>query len=188
MAQAVANGWQEMHRRLRQIDPVAAERIHPNDPQRIQRALEVYEISGRPISSFYSGNSDRALACEIKKIALAPGDRSVLHKRILRRLEEMMEFGFVNEVKRLYERADLSADMPAMRTVGYRQVWQYLQGSLGEAEMLEKAVVATRQFAKRQLTWLRSEDNVDWFDTLQGDFSVEVLRILRDNPMLSSRL
>ncbi len=188
MAQAAANGWQEMHRRLRQIDPVAAERIHPNDPQRIQRALEVYEISGRSISSFYPGKGERALSCEIKKIAITPSDRSVLHGRILRRLEEMMEFGFIEEVERLYQRADLSADMPAMRTVGYRQVWQYLQGSLSEGEMMEKAVVATRQMAKRQLTWLRSEDNVEWFDTLQGDFSAEVLRILLDNPMLSSRL
>lgn len=186
--EAASSGWQKMHERLRQLDAISAERIHPNDPQRIQRALEVYQLSGRPLSSFFTEEKNRALACKIIKIIVAPADRSILHERIRQRFEDMMECGLINEVESLYRRGDLSADLPSMRIVGYRQVWQYLQGSLSREEMLEKAVVATRQLAKRQLTWLRAELDACWFDSMQGDLASKVLRFLRDAPILLPRV
>jgi tRNA dimethylallyltransferase len=186
--EAASTNWQELHERLGQVDPGSAERIHPNDPQRIQRALEVYELSGRPLSSFFAEENNRGLPYTNIKLIVAPNDRSVLHERIRRRFEEMIEFGLINEVEGLYERGDLSLALPSIRMVGYRQVWQYLEGKLNRAEMLEKSVVATRQLAKRQLTWLRSEEDVRWFDSLDGEIATEVLRFLSDDPILSQRL
>ncbi len=186
--EAMTLGWQKMHERLQRCDPQAAQRIHPNDPQRIQRALEVYQLSGRPLSSYFSIENNRALPFTSKKIVIAPTERSFLHERIRLRFSKMMEFGLINEVEALLERGDLSADMPSMRIVGYRQVWQYLQGHLSQQEMLEKAVVATRQLAKRQLTWLRAEEDVCWFDTLKQDFTSKVLRYALDDPILSQRV
>ena len=183
--EAASGGWQKMHERLRQVDAASAERIHPNDPQRIQRALEVYQVSGRPLSSFFTEEKNRALSCKIIKIIVAPADRAMLHERIRQRFEQMIEFGLINEVESLYARGDLSADLPSMRIVGYRQVWQYLESSLNREEMLEKAVVATRQLAKRQLTWLRAELDACWFDSLEGDFVSKVLRFLREDAILS---
>ena len=150
-------GAAALHARLAQIDPAAARRIHPNDPQRVQRALEVYELSGRPMSAHFAEPDPGYTPVPLLKIALLPRDRAALHARIELRFDQMLEAGLVAEVERLYKRGDLRAQLPAMRAVGYRQVWQYLAGELDHAEMRRRAVVATRQYAKRQMTWLRSE-------------------------------
>jgi tRNA dimethylallyltransferase len=188
MDEAKIHGWERMHARLQEVDPVSAERIHPNDPQRIQRALEVYQLSGKALSTFFSNDNERALPYSCIKVAINPEDRSILHNRIKVRFEQMIEFGLINEVKSLYARKDLSAEMSSMRIVGYRQIWQHLDGELDERGMLDKAIVVTRQLAKRQLTWLRSEKQLSWFDTLNADFETKVLRFLLDDPILSSRV
>ena len=159
-AEAQRDGWESLHARLAGVDPVAAARIHATDPQRIQRALEVYEISGLPISQFHAEGRSAALPYHVLKLALVPDDRALLHQRIESRFQTMLAAGFVDEVRRLYERADLGPELPAMRAVGYRQIWAYLAGKIGFDEMVEQAIVATRQYAKRQLTWLRGEEGV----------------------------
>jgi tRNA dimethylallyltransferase len=150
-------GWEAMHARLATVDPLAASRIHANDPQRIQRALEVYAISGRPISEFHQQQQADALPYRVLKLGLIPADRAVLHELIRQRFEQMLAAGLVDEVRGLFYRGDLRAELPAMRAVGYRQVWAFLAGKTRYDEMVEQAIVATRQYAKRQLTWLRSE-------------------------------
>ncbi|NKB39172.1 MAG: tRNA (adenosine(37)-N6)-dimethylallyltransferase MiaA [Gammaproteobacteria bacterium] len=188
LAEAAQIGWRGMHDRLIQIDAEAAKRIHPNDPQRIQRALEVHAISGRTMSSFFRDSSSNALTGPLCKIIIAPVERAQLHERIRLRFMQMMELGLLEEVIQLYKREDLSAELPAMKTVGYRQVWQYLDGSISKDEMLEKAVVATRQLAKRQLTWLRSEQDCQWFDCLEEEFEVKVLKFLLNDPIIDATL
>lgn len=183
--EAERSGWQVLHERLQEVDPASAQRIHPNDPQRIQRALEVFLVGGRPLSSYFQEKSSRALPFEAVKLVLCPENREILHQRIEKRFEQMMEFGLINEVKALYQRGDLHADMPSMRVVGYRQVWQYLEGKLGESELLYRGIVATRQLAKRQLTWLRSEQNVRWINTEEADFATQIREILSTDPILS---
>ena len=150
-------GWQGMHARLAEIDPEAARRIHANDPQRIQRALEVFALSGRPISEIHQQKQGDEIPFRVLKLALLPPDRAVLHAQIEQRFEQMLAAGLVDEVRALFSRGDLSAELPSMRAVGYRQVWAYLAGEIGYDAMIEQAIVATRQYAKRQLTWLRSE-------------------------------
>ena len=159
-AEAQRDGWESLHTRLAGIDPIAAARIHATDPQRIQRALEVYEISGLPISEFHAQGRSSDLPYRLLKLALVPDDRTLLHQRIESRFRSMLAAGLVDEVRRLYERGDLAAELPAMRAVGYRQIWSYLAGKIGYDEMVEQAIVATRQYAKRQLTWLRGEEDV----------------------------
>jgi len=182
--QARELGWEAMHQKLAEIDPEAATRIHPNDPQRIQRALEVYELTGKSLSQLQKENRHKnELPYEIIKIAVSPADRGVLHERIALRFKQMLEQGFVTEVERLFQRKDLHEQLPAIRAVGYRQVWQYLQGQMDYNEMVEKAIVATRQLAKRQLTWLRSETDLVWFDSLQPDYQQDVLKYLQDIPI-----
>ncbi len=166
--QAAEIGWPAMHAILQQQDPPAAARIHPNDPQRIQRALEVISVSGRPLSELQAQATRKALAYRIHKAIVAPAERSVLHHRIARRFELMMENGFLEEMKGLHDRSDLHADLPSMRAVGYRQAWDYLDGGCTLEVMGERAVAATRQLAKRQLTWLRRETAAVWYD-LQAD-------------------
>lgn len=182
--QAKQLGWEAMHQRLAQVDPEAASRIHPNDPQRISRALEVYEITGKSLTQLQKENRHlHELPYEVIKIAVSPADRAILHERIAQRFKQMLEQGFVAEVERLFQRKDLHEQLPAIRAVGYRQVWQYLQGQMDYNEMVEKAIVATRQLAKRQLTWLRSEDDLIWFDSLQPDYQQDVLKYLQDIPI-----
>ena len=159
-AEAQRDGWESLHTRLAGIDPIAAARIHATDPQRIQRALEVYEISGLPISEFHAQGRSSDLPYRLLKLALVPDDRTLLHQRIESRFRSMLAAGLVDEVRRLYERGDLTPELPAMRAVGYRQIWLYLAGKIGYDEMVEQAIVATRQYAKRQLTWLRGEADV----------------------------
>ena len=166
--QAAEIGWSAMHDILRQKDPQAAARIHPNDPQRIQRALEVISVSGSSMSELFEKTGSYELGYRIHKIIVSPEPRSVLHERIERRFDLMIEAGFIDEMKRLHARTGLAAHMPSMRAVGYRQAWEWLDGEITFAQMREKAIAATRQLAKRQLTWLRRERGSVWYD-LQAD-------------------
>jgi tRNA dimethylallyltransferase len=157
-----------MHEKLQRKDPLAASRIHPNDPQRIQRALEVIALSGQPMSELQRQTTGKALDYRIHKVIISPEPRSVLHRRIEERFGLMIKAGFIDELKKLYARPDLHADLPSMRAVGYRQGWEWLEGRCSFEEMREKSIVATRQLAKRQLTWLRRESVPVWYD-LQAD-------------------
>jgi tRNA dimethylallyltransferase len=168
-ARAAQIGWAAMHRRLADVDAESAARIHPNDPQRIQRALEVFELSGVPLSALCRQGREGPPAYRFLKIALAPPRRELLHQRIEARFHAMLEQGFLDEVTRLRERGDLTPQLPALRAVGYRQAWMYLEGELSERQWVERAVVATRQYAKRQLTWLRAEPDAHWLDPLSAD-------------------
>ncbi len=150
-------GWEYMHAQLAEIDPQAAVRIHPNDPQRIQRALEVYELTGIPISAWHAKTRKPKLPFHALKLALIPKDRGLLQHRIEQRFDRMLNEGFLMEMESLYQRDDLHADLPSMRSVGYRQAWQYFDGVIDLETMRVRAIIATRQLAKRQLTWLRSE-------------------------------
>ncbi len=160
-------GKQALHQRLAQIDPESAARIHPNDPQRIQRALEVYEISGRPLTSFFTDAQNQDLPYQKIKLIIAPADRKILHALIAQRFKAMLEQGLIDEVTKLYRRGDLNETMPAIRAVGYRQIWSYLQGQDDFDTMTEKAIIATRQLAKRQFTWLRRETDALNFESGQ---------------------
>ncbi|MCC8536539.1 tRNA (adenosine(37)-N6)-dimethylallyltransferase MiaA [Xanthomonas axonopodis pv. poinsettiicola] len=168
-AQAEQLGWAALHAQLARIDPVAAARIHATDPQRIQRALEVHHISGRPLTYWQSLPAPPRLPVRVLKLILAPCERAVLHARIAQRLEQMLAQGFLGEVEALRALPQMRAvaaplDLPAVRAVGYRQAWEYLDGAGSLAEFRDKAVQATRQLAKRQLTWLRGELDARWFD------------------------
>ena len=169
-ARAAKLGWPALHARLRINDPVAADRINENDSQRIQRALEVFESSGRSLTDWQQASSAKAPALDIEfiKIALQPPARKVLHERIEKRLDWMLAHGFLGEVETLMQRPGLSRDLPAMRSVGYRQIWAHLAGEYDFEEGRYRALVATRQLAKRQITWLRSESNVFSVDPLEG--------------------
>jgi len=177
-AEAGEAGWVAMHARLRRVDPEAAARIHPHDPQRIQRALEVFELTGVPLSHWFAGGREPACGYRFVKIILAPRDRQVLHQRISRRFEGMLEQGFVDEVRRLRARGDLHQDLPSMRAVGYRQAWAYLEGNLSASEWVERAVIATRHYAKRQMTWLRGERDACWIDPFETNPLTSVLDII----------
>lgn len=155
-AELLRFGKDAMHARLAAVDPVAAARIHVNDPQRIQRALEVFEISGRPLSSFFAGQNAEP-SHRYTKLIIAPAQRQTLHDKIAERFDAMLRQGFIDEVKALRARGDLHEMLPSIRCVGYRQAWSYLNGEYDLATLREKAVVATRQLAKRQFTWLRKE-------------------------------
>lgn len=176
---AATQGWRVLHERLAALDPVAAARIHPNDPQRLIRALEVYELSGKTITEL-TAQQEPGLAIPSYQFAVAPDDRKVLHQRIQQRFITMLESGFIEEVAALRARGDLHLDMPSMRCVGYRQVWQYLDGDFDYQTMIEKGVAATRQLAKRQLTWLRSWPDLHWLDTARTDLTVAAQRILSE--------
>ena len=162
--QAAEIGWPAMHAILAEKDPQAAARIHPNDPQRIQRALEIIRISGRSMTGLKQESIGEKLDYRLHKIIISPEPRCVLHERIEQRFDLMMKDGFVDEIRSLHGRPDLNADMPSMRAVGYRQAWEWLDGGCTMAKMREKAIAATRQLAKRQLTWLRRESTSVWYD------------------------
>ena len=168
-----------MHARLARCDPTAAARIHPHDSQRIQRALEVYELTGRPLTELCARPCDETLPFRVVKLIVAPADRRILHDRIQIRFDLMLEQGLIAEVERLRARGDLDLTKPSMRAVGYRQVWEYLDGLLDRVAMIEHAVVATRQFAKRQLTWLRADTAASWLDSGQPQLLEQVLLELR---------
>jgi tRNA dimethylallyltransferase len=191
--QAQAIGWSGMHQWLAKVDPQAAARIHPNDPQRIQRALEVFEITGVPMTTLFAHEGEQNLRKEDNcaefpfnavKIILSPADRSELHHKIELRFDNMLANGFIEEVETLYRRGDLTLSMPSMRAVGYRQAWEYLAGTWDYQTMREKGMTATRQYAKRQLTWLRAEHNCQWYDGARKNIHKEVLKYLRSNIIL----
>jgi len=153
-------GWEAVHAQLAQVDPASAERIHPNDPQRLQRAMEVFLVTGKTMTDLHAEEqvarqADR-LPFTLRFMALVPQQRQQLHDKIAQRFQSMLRAGFVSEVEQLYSRGDLSADLPAIKSVGYRQVWHYLSGQIDYDEMVERGIIATRQLAKRQFTWLRS--------------------------------
>lgn len=179
-----ALGSVALHKKLEFIDPVAAKKIHPNDPQRIQRALEVYQISGMPISEWWEKGKQQKLPYTVLKLAITASDRAILHDRIAARFSEMLDEGFVGEVESLRARGDLDLDKPSMRSVGYRQVWQYLDGECGYDEMKFKGVVATRQLAKRQLTWLRSEQELNWLNSDEKEFNKNALKLVSQIPRI----
>lgn len=155
LAEAAHHGWAALHARLAEVDPVSAGRIHPNDPQRLQRALEIFELTGEPLSRLQARDRPEPAPYRFVRLAIIPADREALQARIARRFHHMLELGFLAEAEGLYRRGDLHPDLPSMRTVGYRQAWEYLSGGLGYTDMVERAVLATRQLAKRQMTWLR---------------------------------
>lgn len=165
--EAAERGLTALHAELAVADPEAAARIHPNDPQRIQRALEVLRLSGRPISEMQADSTP--LPYRLLRLAVTPADRAALHVRIEQRFDAMLEQGLVEEVRALRNRPGMHADLPSMRAVGYRQVWQYLDGELSWEQMRERAIIATRQLARRQLTWLRRMQGVEWFDSDDPD-------------------
>ena len=172
-------GWKAMHQRLSEIDPVSAQRIHFNDPQRIQRALEVYEISGKTMTEWYAQKPAQAWSYPTIKIILSPTERHILHEKIAQRFQIMLSQGFIEEVRALFERGDLNLELPAIRSVGYRQVWNYLSGKLNKEDIAELAIIATRQLAKRQLTWLRTQKDAIWFDSQEQNITSTVSIIRR---------
>lgn len=176
MAQAEQLGWEAMHQQLQVIDPVSAQRIHPNDPQRLIRALEVFKISGKSLTEL-TQDAVSPIPYKMKEFALVPEDRVILHKRIEKRFKLMIEQGFQQEVENLRRRSDLHLDLPSIRCVGYRQMWQYLDGEFDQDEMIFRGIAATRQLAKRQLTWLRSWKNLTTLDGLVKDNLTKIIEI-----------
>ncbi|MBK1642928.1 tRNA (adenosine(37)-N6)-dimethylallyltransferase MiaA [Chromatium okenii] len=161
-AEAAVIGWSALHARLTALDPVTAAQIHPHDPQRIQRALEVHALTGRPLSALIAAAAAAPLPYRLLKFARAPHDRAVLHTRIAQRFHAMLADGLIDEVRSLLARGDLTPDLPALRCVGYRQVVEYLSGAIDHATLVERGIIASRQLAKRQLTWLRAEPDCHW--------------------------
>ena len=182
-------GWETLHRELERVDPQSATRIHPNDPQRLIRALEVYRVSGLSMTQHRMRQTAQKSTPEaagtgqlpytVAQFAIAPEQRKVLHERIALRFRLMLEQGFIEEVEALRLRGDLHAGLPSIRAVGYRQVWEYLDGGLRREEMVERGVAATRQLAKRQFTWLRSWSGLHWLDSLDGDNPMRALKYLK---------
>ncbi|WP_457673637.1 tRNA (adenosine(37)-N6)-dimethylallyltransferase MiaA [Thiolapillus sp.] len=178
-------GSAALHAELAAVDPVAAGRIHANDPQRILRALEVVALTGQPLSLLQERNRGSRLPYRLVKLIRSPAKRAVLHERIERRFHKMLELGFEEEVRRLMARPGFSADLPSMRAVGYRQMIDHLQGRLDWRAMQEKGIVATRQLAKRQFTWLRRELDATWLDEECGDLPVQALNIIEKQGIFS---
>ena len=181
-------GSPALHADLSRVDPASAGRLHPNDTQRIQRALEVYEMTKTPLSVLIAEGRLGALPYNIVKLALAPSDRRIIREQARQRFIGMLDNGLVDEVHGFFKREDMHEGLSSMRMVGYRQVWCYLAGRFSYAEMRERAVIATRQLAKRQLTWLRAEENTTWFDSSRPEITQEVQEFLRNSPAFSSSL
>ena len=185
-AQAAAMGWAALHRELERVDPAAAARIHMNDPQRIQRALEVYRLTGRTITSLQQKRVSVFADAEVTEFAVAPLERGDLHTRIELRFGTMLEGGLLAEVRKLFERGDLSAEHPSMRAVGYRQLWRHLAGHCSLDEAIEQAIAATRQLAKRQLTWLRRRERAQWFDSMHPEVARSMIDALSEGGFAGS--
>ena len=175
-AGAARRGWPALHADLAQLDPETAARLKPGDAQRIQRALEVVRLTGAPLAASLARKVESALPFRLVQFALLPSDRAVLHERIAQRFDAMLAAGLVDEIRGLRKKYRLHAGLPSMRCVGYRQAWDYLEGSCDRAGLREKGIAATRQLAKRQLTWLRSWPDVTAFDCLAGDLVAQVVR------------
>jgi len=173
-AEAKVKGWEALHTELASYDPESAARLHPNDAQRVCRAIEVYRIAGKTLTEL-SQDKGQALPYDVKQFAIAPMEKTVLHERIERRFNLMVNAGFEDEVRALYEREDLNLELPSMRCVGYRQMWEHLDGKLDHKEMIFRGVVATRQLAKRQMTWLKSWNKLTWLDSNADQNAEKVL-------------
>ncbi len=180
-------GAPALHTELQRVDPGSAARLHPNDVQRVQRALEVYEMTGQPLSALVAKGRLGRLPQTVIKLALIPADRQLLRARVGQRFQRMLEQGLVDEVESFYRSKDMHEDLTSMRLVGYRQVWSYLAGHYDFAEMRTRAVTATRQLAKRQLTWLRSEQNAICFDAYAMNMTRAVVKYLREKHTFPSR-
>ena len=175
---ALSEGWPAVHAQLQEVDPESAARLAPNDSQRIQRALEVYKISGKTLTAHWATQQLQKLPYNVLNLAIMPRERKTLHQRIEQRFTLMLQQGFVAEVEALYQRGDLSLELPSMRCVGYRQAWMHIEGEIDLNGLQEKAVIATRQLAKRQITWLRSWDELQWLDFESVDLTARVLKLL----------
>lgn len=172
--EALVSGWEALHEQLTLIDPVSASRIHRNDPQRLSRALEVFRVSGKTLTELTQTKGD-TLPYQVHQFAIAPKERQEIHRRVEYRFAQMMELGFEQEVERLYHRGDLHPDLPSIRCVGYRQLWDYFEGNCSLDEAVFKGICATRQLAKRQMTWLRKWDNLTWLDSLDINDSLQIM-------------
>jgi tRNA dimethylallyltransferase len=193
-ARGEREGWASLHAQLAEFDPQSAARIHPNDPQRLVRALEVYLLSGQSMSEHRRLQAEKnapgadarsGFPYTVAQFAIAPAQRHILHERIAQRFHVMLEQGFIEEVEALFQRDDLHTGLPSIRSVGYRQVWAYLQGELTRAQMVERGVIATRQLAKRQTTWLRSWNNLQWLDSQARDNLLRALKCLETGSILA---
>lgn len=178
-------GWPALHARLATLDPIAAERIHPQDSQRIQRALEVHALTGKSLTSWHHHQEKMLPDDEFHSLVISPEDRSILHARIQQRFLHMLDAGFIDEVKKLFDQENLTLETPAIRSVGYRQVWQYLEGKLTFEDMREKGIIATRQLAKRQLTWLRSWPDAVWFNSEADDLFEQITTYLKKSVLIN---
>jgi tRNA dimethylallyltransferase len=176
--EAAKSGWAALHRELGGVDPAAAARIHVNDPQRIQRALEVYRLTGDTITRLQQKRVSVFADVDVAEFAIAPLERSDLHTRIERRFNAMLDAGLLAEVRSLFERGDLTAEHPSMRAVGYRQLWRYFAGQCELDEAIEQAIAATRQLGKRQLTWLRRRERARWLDSLHPEVARNIIAAL----------
>lgn len=193
--QAATDGWGSLYAELQRVDPVSALRIHPNDPQRLVRALEVWRSSGQTMTEYRAlqalekqqlhASNGSHLPYNVATFAIAPQQRSVLHERIAQRFHLMLEQGFIAEVEALRQRGDLHVDLPSVRAVGYRQAWAYLDGDYAYDEMIERGIIATRQLAKRQFTWLRSWRDIEWLDSLSNEKKDQALKKLKQLSILS---
>ncbi len=184
-AQAQKTSWQEMHKKLQKVDPASAQKIKPNDSQRIQRALEVHILTGQPLSQLQQTTTQIMPYTPIY-LGLVLQDRQQLHQRIAQRLENMFAAGFIQEVEQLYQRSDLHSELPAIRSVGYRQIWDYLAGNIHADEMRQKALFASRQLAKRQLTWLRKWQDLNYLEANTKDIFAKSLKILNSTAKINN--
>jgi tRNA dimethylallyltransferase len=175
-AEASRRGWPALHAELATFDARAAARIRPNDAQRIQRAIEVYRVTGKSLSELHDSAAPPRADLQHHAFAWVPGDRAELYDRIERRFHAMMRAGLLEEVRRLYERGDLHIDLPSIRSVGYRQLWEHLQGQVALDSAIERAILATRHLARRQLVWLRADSDVRWIDTLESGAGAQIER------------
>jgi tRNA dimethylallyltransferase len=175
-AEGAERGWPAMHAELAQVDPAAAARIQPNDAQRIQRALEVFRLTGRPLSAIQAATAPPDPRFRFSAFAWVPDDRERLYAAIEARFHAMMAAGLLEEVRRLYQRGDLHERLPAIRSVGYRQLWEHLTGVVTLDSAVQRAIVATRHLARRQLIWLRSESEVDWVNALDSEATAHIQR------------
>jgi len=178
-AEAAARGWPAMHEELARVDIATAARLKTGDAQRIQRALEVYRLSGKPMSQLIGRRQSAALPFRLIELALIPSDRSALHRRIEERFDSMLEQGLIEELQALRKRYPLSSSLPSMRCVGYRQTWQFLDGEISREQLRDRGIFATRQLAKRQLTWLRGMHGSTTIDSLASDVVAKVDDLLR---------
>lgn len=180
LAEAGSHGWQSLHQRLQTVDPIAAARIHPNDPQRLQRALEIYLITGKPMTELLAEHKKEQFPYKVINLILFPSDRILLREKILRRFRQMLTKGLILEVEQLKKDTRLTLEQPSMKSVGYRQVWLYLEGKLSYQDMEERGIIATQQLAKRQLTWLRTWPNASLFDSEDPRIKEKIFHYLKD--------